>query len=472
MSDPVDELLATFRADVPEPDDAQRARAFARATAPRRSRRPVLLAVGFAVVAAAVAVALVAPGHRAASAATILERVAAATAPPQSGIVHLRYETVGVPFAGAGKTIRVTVESWRELGGDRRSRTVSGAIAPPATVEIFGGKRPLQLYDPRTNGLYDLAGRSVLPLGPSSAIGGFGQSASTLRDQLESGDVADTWTVTRTTLDGRDVYRIDHRTTGDTYEIRALYVDAKTYVPVRIDESGPPKDQPGGPYTQPRRSFTVGRHYPPSVSVTTIETYETLADGSVALDAAAVHPGARELPVSELRPDVAAQVVGSGPTPTQPPVPPAPPANVRRLVVDPLAGAIGSFHVGANVLAASAVLPKPFADVQVPPGNLRVGHAVGGLDASGAIVVTFSDANEVHSTSAYLSQPFRTTRGDESGSTTLAELLARWPEHEEPQAAARGTTRVAVGKATFVFDAKGVLAAVIVGDVRDAFFAG
>jgi hypothetical protein len=461
MTDPIDELLRSFRAEAPEPDAAQRARAFARATGRRRrphARMPVAVAIAVVAVAA-LALALVVPGRRDVSAATVIQRVVAATAPAQSGILHLRYETVGVPFAGAGKTIHVTVESWRELGGAHRSRTVSDAIVPPATLEVYGGKDGMVLYDPRTNGLYDLTGRSLQPLGPSSSAPVFAYSASTLRDQLERGDVADVWKVTRAQLDGRDVFRIERRTPGNPFQVRSVYVDARTYVPVRVDEGGFPRDQPGGPYAEPRRGWTMGSRYAPSVTVTTIQTYETLPEDGAELDPAVLHPGARSLPVAELRPDVAARVGGSGPT--QPPPAATPALNVRPLRVDPAAGTVGAFRLGDNLLAASRLVPAPFDSFEPLPGNVQDAMLAGHADGAGVLVVTFADGNEQHATSLYLDRPFTTTRGDANG-TALDAFLAHWPEHGAPTPDG-SRTAVDVGNARFFFDEHDRLVGVQVG---------
>jgi hypothetical protein len=219
-----------------------------------------------------------------------------------------------------------------------------------------------------------------------------------------------------------------------------------------------PEEQPGGPYEHAPTTFTVSPRYPHSTTVTTISTYETLpadAERLALLDPRRAHPAARELPVAQLSSDIAAYL--ARPLPAVAP----PPPNVPRLVVDPLRGAVGSFVVGESVLALSKILPPPLVDFPVLPGNLHDARAVGVADAAGSVVVTFRDANEVHSSSASITRPFSTTRGDVNGAdgTTLAQFLARWPEHGEPQRSGGGT-KVAVGEATFAFDASDRLVSV------------
>jgi hypothetical protein len=478
MSDPVNDLLERFRADAPEPDDAQRARAYRHATSPRRSRRPLTLsAVAAAVVVAAVAFVLDGRGPAApdeAQAATIVRRAIAATEQPASGILHVRYTVDGVPWAGAGRVAHITVEAWRELGS-RRYRVVSDGIVAGRTIEVAsdgGDPSHLQIFDPRAGAIYTLPPRSgVLSLGPSSSFNAFSDLAATLRSALEGGTLADVWQVGRTTLGGRDVYRISNAQssgsgpTGTTY-----FVDAETYVPVRVEEPGMPKDQRGGPYAKRPTTWSVNARTPASLTATTISVYETLPldDANRLLDEQAAHPDAKLLPAPELPADLAARVGTVLPSSSSRPT-----ANVTRLSVDPERGSIGSFRIGDTLLDLSKVVPPPLDQLPVLPGNLHDAAVAGKADAAGVLAVTFRDSTQKHSTSAYLDRPFQTPRGDRSGpiGTTLAQFLGRWPEHGAPTEGARGTTSVTVAKATFFFSSDDRLVAVQIGEGDAATYA-
>jgi hypothetical protein len=476
MSDPVNDLLERFRADVPEPEDAQRARAYRHATSPRRSRRPLTLSVVAAAVAVA-AVAFVLDGRGPAApdeaqAATIVRRAIAATEQPAAGILHVRYTVDGVPWAGAGRVVRTTNEAWRELGG-RRYRVVGNGIVAGRTIELAsdgGDPSHIQLFDPRTGGIYTLSPHSsVLPIGPSSSFNAFSDLAAMLRSALQGGTLADVWKVTRTELAGRDVYRISNAQsssrgpTGTTY-----FVDAETYVPVRVEEPGMPKDQRGGPYAEPRRTWSVDARHPASLTVTTITVYETLPldDADRLLDESAAHPDATSLPASRLPADLADRV-GSVVQPSAP----APPSSAPRLEVDPERGSIGSFRLGDTLLDLSKVVPPPLDQLPLFPGNLHDAAVAGKSDSAGTLAVTFRDATQKHSTSAYLDRPFETARGDRSGETTLAQLLARWPDHGAPTEATGGKTSVAVARATFYFSSDDRLVAVQIGEGDAAMYA-
>jgi hypothetical protein len=477
MSDEVDELLARFRGDVREPDEGQLARAYRRATAPRRSRRPVAFsAVGAAVVVAAVAFVLDGRGPGApdeAQAATIVRRAIAATEQPPSGVLHVRYEVEGVPWAGAGRVVRTHVEAWRELGGTRY-RVVGDGFVAGRTIELASdGRKPshLRIFDPQTGAVYTLPPRSaVRSTGPSSSFTAFADLAATLRDALPGGTLADVWKVARTTLAGRDVYRISNAQSspngpsGTTY-----FVDAATYVPVRVEEPGMPEEQRGGPYAAPPTTWSVNARTPASLTVTTISTYETLPfdDANLRLlDAERAHPDAEVLPASDLPADVAARV-----DELSQPVAPTSPPTAPRLTVDPERGAIGSFRVGDTLLDLSRIVPPPLDQLPVLPGNLHDAAVAGKSDADGTLAVTFRDGTQKHSTSAYLDRPFETTRGDRSDETTLAQFLARWPEHGAPAEGPGGKTAVAVAEATFTFSPDGRLVAVQLGEGDAATYA-
>jgi hypothetical protein len=434
--------------------------------------------VGVAVVVAAAAFVLDGRGPAKpddAEAATIVRRAIAATEPPPSGILHVRFTVDGVPWAGAGRVAHTTVEEWRELGG-RRYRVVSDAIVPGRTIDLASdGESPsrLRIFDPRSGAVYTLPpGSAVRTNGPSSSFNAFSDLAATLRDALPGGMLADVWKVTRATLAGRDVYRISNAQTsangpnGTTY-----FVDAETYVPVRVEEAGMPKDQRGGPYAKPPAAWSVNARTPASLTVTTISTYETLPldDANLRLlDERRAHPDAQERPGADLPADIAAHVddVSHGVAPVRVP-------TVARLSVDPERGSIGSFRLGDTLLALSKVVPPPLDQLPVLPGNLHDAAVAGKSDAAGTLAVTFRDATQKHSTSAYLDRPFDTTRGDRSGpgGTTLAQFLARWPEHGAPIAATGGKTAVAVAKATFYFSADGRLVAVQIGEGDAAAYA-
>jgi hypothetical protein len=481
MSDPILELLRELRADAPEPDADQWARAFRRAVVARpraaRRRRAALVIAAAVVAAAAAGVLLAAPwqsGPGEAHAATIVRRVLAAVAPQPHTIFHERYRVTGVPFAGAGRTVTIANELWRESGGTGY-RMVDESLVPSVPIERAtapgGGSL---VYDPRAGAIYRLPpATALLPVGPSSSAGGLGNVTATLRDDLAGGGLADGWTVTRTALAGRDVYRISNMLdspagpTGTT-----LYVDAATYVPVRIEEPGLPKDEPGGPRTRPGGSYSVGPRTPRSLTVTDILTYETLeatAANLALLDLTSAHPGARELPSTELPSDLQPRVVTVSTAPSTPG-----PGSTDRLLVNPEQGSVGGFRIGDPLLRVAPLLPKPIADFPLQPGNLRAAAAVGTLDASGTFVVAFRDAAEEHSVAAYLTRLFRTARGDVNGpdGTTLEAFLAHWPDHGEPATNASGVTTVAVGRAAFSFAADGRLAAVTLGDSRALPFRG
>jgi hypothetical protein len=477
MSDPVDELLERFRAEVPEPDEVQLARAYRRATAPRRSRRPLAFsAVAAAVVVAAAAFVLDGRGPGApdeAQAATVVRRAIAAAEQPTSGILHVRYTVDGVPFAGAGRRITVAIETWRELGG-RRYRVVSDGFVAGRTIELASdGENPshLRIFDPKTGAVYTLPAHSaVRSNGPSSSFNAFFDLAATLRDALPGGTLADVWKVARTTLEGRDVYRISNAQSspsgpnGTTY-----FVDAVTYVPVRVEEPGMPEDQRGGPYAAPPTTWSVNARTPASLTVTTISTYETLPldDANLRLlDEQRVHPDARTLSASDLPADLAARV-----DEISRPVPPTPPSTAPRLTVDPERGAIGSFRIGDTLLDLSKIVPPPLDQLPILPGSLHDAAVAGKADAAGTLAVTFRDAAQKHSTSAYLDRPFETARGDRSGETTLAQFLARWPDHGAPTEATGGKTTVVVARATFTFSPEGRLAAVQIGEGDAATYA-
>jgi hypothetical protein len=505
MSDPILDLLHEFRADVPEPDEQQRAEAFRHAldargrthgishlhrlTLPRRPSR-LLIVLGAAAALTTTAIVLVAPGHdgpgspNQAQAATIVQRVIAAVSPPSGGVFHERFEVVGVPFAGAARIAHATFEVWHELGGSERFRTINEAIAPPTAIELATSAdgKGISIFDPRTNGIYRLPlDQALEPLGPSSSVTGFSEIADTLRKQLNGGQLAEGFTVTRTKLAGKDVYRISNAQpsragpTGVTY-----YVDASSYVPVQVEEPGPPKTQPGGPRSKPGRGFMTGPHSPMSLTVTRILTYEHLDSTDATFDLQQAHPTATETPFTSLRPDVKARLVPlSGRT--QPPSAASTGGAPPRLTVNPDDASIGSFHVGDKLLQLAPLLPAPMANFPVLPGNLKYAAAAGTFDRYGIFVVTFRDPAQEHSTSAYLNRPFKTARGDinsigsDGTGTALDLFLSHWPEHGQPTATTtrHGTiTTVTVGKATFYFSSDQCLSAVQLGDGDAAEYAG
>jgi hypothetical protein len=231
-----------------------------------------------------------------------------------------------------------------------------------------------------------------------------------------------------------------------------------------------PKDQPGGPYAKPRNGFSLGPRTPASLTVTSISVYETLPlDESTLrlLDEHQAHADAKELPAAKLPADLAERV---GSTVSQP-TPTLPSPMVPRLPVYPERGTIGSFRLGDTLLALSKIVPPPLDQLPVLPGNLHDAAVAGRSDAAGTLAVTFRDGTQKHSTSAYLDRPFETTRGDRSGATTLAEFLARWPEHGTPAPADGGKTTVTVAKATFTFSPESRLVAVALGDGDAASYA-
>jgi hypothetical protein len=512
MTDRTMELLREFRADAPEPDETQQARAFRRAIDARergpgdarrarmvdlRARfggRVVVVTVGVAAAVAAVAIVLIAPGKdgpgslNQAQAATIVRHVIAAVQAPSVGIFHERFEIVGVPFAGAGRTVRATDEVWQESGGSQRYRAVNEAIVPPVPIELAfsADAAGLAIFDPRTNAIHRVPRSYALePVGPSSSASALSDIAESLRKGPNGFQLALGWAVTRTKLAGRDVYRVSNAQpsrsgpTGMTY-----YVDAATYVPIQVEEPGPPKNQPGGPRSKPGTSFSIGPRSPASLTVTRILIYEHL-DPSQAnlaeLDLQQAHPTARELPFASLRPDVKERLRPIS-TPTQlPPTAPTP-GTTTRLTIDPERGSIGDFHIGDKLLQLAPLLTAPVSNFPVLPGNLQDGAATGLLDQHGILVVTFRDAAQEHSTSAYLTRPFRTTRGDvnsigsDASGTTLEDFLSHWPDHGTPTPSVgkggNAFTTVKVGRATFFFSSDDRLSAVQLGDGDAASYAG
>ncbi len=453
-------------------------------------RRWFVAVAGGVAVAAAVVVTLIAPWQTGtvllnqAQAAIVVRHVIAAVS-TGGGVFHERYEVTGVPFAGARRVVTVTTELWQQRDTGR-FRSASDAISPSTRIEIGSATDPagLAIYDSRTNAIYRLPhSYAMLPLGPASSASELSHFADTLSEQLVGGKLGEGWSVTKATLDGRDVYRISNAATSPTGPTGiTYYADAQTYAPVRIEEPGPPKNQPGGTLTAPRRSVFYTRRTPATTTVTRILTYEQLDPTQANLDQLdlhTAHPDAAQLPFGDLRADVKQHLIPISTAPQPSPTPSAG-ANQARLTVDPATAAIGNFHVGDKLLALSPLLGGMPQNFGIRPGNFQDAAAVGTLDANGILVVTFSDLAEEHSTSAYLSRPFTTTRGDINNSpkmhngTPLDEFLSHWPDHGTPTTKIGPnwrTTTVKVGQATFYFGFDNRLGAVALGDGDAASYA-
>lgn len=246
--DEILDLLREFRASGSAPSAEARALAQTRveAEAARMERRlvaplvshgrlAVAAAVGVATAAAAVGLLLAAPWQQGpgaltpAQAANVLRRVAAATSPKPGWVFHERTVTLAPGYP------QRTEDIWRQDAPPYRFRTVSQWSDDTPSVEVGGTTEPPRLF------VYDAASRRLYRNPPQIPLrhGPYQDQALALRQQLAGKPVTPQggrWRVmSRTKLDGRSVYRLTLVMPPPIGYVRLdYYVDAKTYVPVRV----------------------------------------------------------------------------------------------------------------------------------------------------------------------------------------------------------------------------------------------
>ena len=208
-------------------------------------------------------------------------------------IFHERREMRLVPYPGAGHFVTLTIESWQQTSPPYRKRSLDyGEYWAGKRVESSSADGRMSYYDPATSTIYEDTGGSRP----------FVDAAANARRSIESGR----WKVTRTTLAGRPVLRYD----DEPYQI-TIWVDAKTYVPVRTDSSGFPLRQPKGRKVRPPCVYQEGLGMLPTRTVERWLTYEYLpptTQNLKLLDVRAQHPRATTRPGSAM-PKPFAQVV-------------------------------------------------------------------------------------------------------------------------------------------------------------------
>lgn len=445
------------------------------AVAPRAgSRRKVwaLSAVAGAAVAATVAVVLAAPWQRGPAALTpaevavVLKRALSAVSPRPGWVFHAKSEWTLVPIAGAGRYAHVTSEVWKQNGPPYRFRLVNPNLLSPG-FEVGGTGDPARafVHDAKTNTLYRddrLAAAASPPPGwYAQDIVAIEDVAARIGQQIEAGAP-----VTRTHVDGRSVYRFGTgQNTPTGFDGWTYYLDAKTYVPVRIETQGYPLEQPGGVTTNGR---FVSSKYPATKTVERIVSYEYVPPTAAALkraDIEAQHPAAARATAAQMPPAVRDDVhpfvlAASFGLPTLNPAG----APTKRLLVDLDGRALGSLRLGEPLQTFMAVWSNPdqFTTSQLTLDPRNPADAVWfARDLRPWAVVGFADTAAMRANSIYYRGPFRTPRGDRNG-TPLGAFLKHWPEHGRLQA--QGTfVRVQVGSGYVWFDADRKLLAVQVG---------
>jgi hypothetical protein len=230
MSDPVDELLERFRADVPEPDEAQLARAFeAIARGPRQRRRhrrparvPVLASLG--AVAAAVAAAAVLVVMRVDSApdsATIIGGVIAS----KSSSRWLLYSQVRQVLPTNGARV---CELWSTNDGTGEFREIT--TIGSARVAAAGQYKPRRGYIVGSDGLAYVA-NEVLDFAALELKSWAGDPRRLLADSS-----ARAWRISDSSFEGRPTYLLESKQ-RTTYggPVATFVVDRDSLAPIRAE---------------------------------------------------------------------------------------------------------------------------------------------------------------------------------------------------------------------------------------------
>jgi hypothetical protein len=209
--------------------------------------------------------------------------------PHKGWILHVQRVGRAVPYAGAGHFATYKWDTYTETDAPYRTRMVGSTWvgAPEANLEqgrVDGGSF---VYDPKTKTIYsqerDADGQEL------------DDPAAANRERVESGE----WKIAaRTTLDGRPVIKIANVVPGSTY-----YLDATSYVLVRLESPGNPLQQPGGAKRSLCDSVQTGSRYPDTKSVIDTTVYEYLPptkENKRLVNVDEAHPGASSKPAGAM----------------------------------------------------------------------------------------------------------------------------------------------------------------------------
>jgi hypothetical protein len=218
-----------------------------------------------------------------------LESAGPSTVPHKGWILHVQRVGRAVPFAGAGHFSTYKWDTYTETGAPYRTRMVGSTWvgAPEANLEQGRAGGESFVFDPKTKTIYSQQ--------RDADDQGFDDPAAANRERVKSGE----WKIAaRTTLDGRSVLKITNVVPRSVY-----YLDATTYVLVRLESPGNPLRQAGGAKRSLCDSVQTGSQYPDTTSVIDTTVYEYLpptTENEKLVDVDDVHPGAISKPAASM----------------------------------------------------------------------------------------------------------------------------------------------------------------------------